>query len=158
MYNTKELRSMNRSDWMPGTRDEQLAMAKHWGLILPAKKTDWNIPDAELAALADLSAGADTALSTAKNEATRTPVATARCREAFKTLEGKMRELKKRYFFVPPLMDSDLVSLGLSPHDTHPTPTGVPTAQVTVETYLAVQIENDRKKGKWGPMVQALIP
>jgi hypothetical protein len=24
--------------------------------------------------------------------------------------------------------------------------------------YFAVQIENDRKKGQWGPMVSALIP
>jgi hypothetical protein len=140
-----------------------------------------------------------------------------------------MRDLKRRYFLTPPLSDSDYVSLGLKPHDTTPTPSGAPTAQVTVETYLvgrhelgvkivyvtgdpndkankgyriyykvvasgsapptapgeliksfytkrkkdvmefefgdsgktaffAVQIENDGKKGPWGPLVNALIP
>jgi hypothetical protein len=140
-----------------------------------------------------------------------------------------MRDFKRRYFLSPPLLDSDFVSLGLRPHDSHPSPSTVPTAQVTVETYLvgrhelgirivyvtgspddkankgyriwyrvvapgetpptgpkelyqsfftkrrkdliefeygdsgstvyfAVQVENDGKKGGWGPMVSALIP
>jgi hypothetical protein len=48
-----------------------------------------------------------------------------------------MRDMKRRYFLSPPLTEADLISLGLKPHDTHPTPSGVPTAQVAVETYLA---------------------
>jgi hypothetical protein len=127
------------------------------------------------------------------------------------------------------LQDPDYISLGLKIPDTTPTPSGDPTAQVTVETYLvgrhelgvkiiyvtgtatdpankgyriwytvltqgetppvnpddlrksfytkrkkdviefdfgdsgkvaffAVQIENEGKKGPWGPLVQALIP
>jgi hypothetical protein len=121
------------------------------------------------------------------------------------------------------------VNLGLTPHDTHPTPSGPPTAEVTVEpflvgrhelgikivyisgdpedkankgyriwyktvppggdpvtdpeqlgksfytrrkkdvlsfdytdsgktAYLAVQVENDGKKGPWGPVISAIIP
>jgi hypothetical protein len=140
-----------------------------------------------------------------------------------------MRDMKKRYFLTPPLQDADYVSLGLKVPDNTPTPSGDPTAQVTVETYLvgrhelgvkiiyvtgsatdpankgfriwytvvapgetppanpdglhksfytkrkkdviefdfgdsgktayfAVQIENEGKKGPWGPLVQALIP
>jgi hypothetical protein len=45
-------------------------------------------------------------------------------------------DFKRRYFLSPPLLDSDLISLGLKPHDPHPTPSPAPTAQVTVETYL----------------------
>jgi hypothetical protein len=142
---------------------------------------------------------------------------------------AKMRDMKKRYFYVPPLEDADLISLGLKIPDTTPTPTGRPTDQVTIETFLVgrhelgvkiiyvtgsssnpankgyriwysiigsgntppespedlrksfytkrlkdiivfdyddsgktayfgVQIENDGKKGDWGPMVSALIP
>jgi hypothetical protein len=127
------------------------------------------------------------------------------------------------------LLDSDYISLGLKPRDPIPTPSGPPTAQVTIETYLvgrhelgvniiyvtgnpadpankgyriwysvvapgekapetpkdlhesfytkrkkdviefdfgdsgktvyfAVQIENDGKKGPWGPLTSALIP
>jgi hypothetical protein len=34
------------------------------------------------------------------------------------------------------LLDSDYISLGLKPHDPIPTPSGDPTAQVTIESYL----------------------
>jgi hypothetical protein len=172
---------------------------------------------------------ANTALTTAQNETTRTPVATAQCKAAFEALTAKMRDMKKRYFLTPPLQDADYVSLGLKVPDGTPTPSGAPSAQVTVETYLvgrhelgvkivyvtgssadpankgfriwysvvapggappadpddlhksfftkrkkdviefdfgdsgktayfAVQIENDGKKGPWGPLVNALIP
>jgi hypothetical protein len=172
---------------------------------------------------------ANTALTTAQNETTRTPVATAQCKAAFDALITKMRDMKKRYFLTPPLQNADYVSLGLKIPDTTPTPSGVPSAQVTVETYLvgrhelgvkivyvtgsptdpankgyriwytlvtqgemppvnpddlrksfftkrkkdviefdfgdsgktaffAVQIENEGKKGPWGPLVSALIP
>jgi hypothetical protein len=137
--------------------------------------------------------------------------------------------MKRRYFLTPPLVDSDYIALGLKPHDTTPTASGIPTAQVTIETYLvgrhelgvkiiyvtgtptdpankgyriwysivapgetppanpdelrksfftkrkkdviefdfgdsgkncfmAVQIENEGKKGPWGPLTNALIP
>jgi hypothetical protein len=216
-------------DWFPGTRDAQLAMAKKWVLILTDKGPDWGVPDAEVQAFSGLTSVAGAALTAAKNENTRTPVVTARCREAFNDLEAKARDLKKRYFYVPPLTEADIISLGLVPTDPVHTPTGKPTAQVTIETYLvgrhelgikivyltgspddpankgyriwynviapgetapanpedlrksfytkrkkdviefdygdsgktayfAVQIENDGKKGSWGPLVSALIP
>jgi hypothetical protein len=204
-------------------------MAKEWVGILTVKAEAWGIPAAEITALTGLSNAADAALTEAKNEATRTPVATAQCKTAFDGMIGKMRDLKKRYFYVPPLSEADLVSLGLKPHDPRPTPTHTPTAHVTVETFLsgrhelgikilyvdgdpndpankgfrvwysvtapgetppadpdelrksfftkrkkdviefeygdsgrtayfAVQIENEGKKGGWGPMISALIP
>jgi hypothetical protein len=192
-------------------------------------KTAWNIPDPPLLDLSVFRDTATVALETAKNETTRTPVTTAQCKEAFDALIAFMRDFKRRYFLTPPLLDSDYISLGLKPHDPTPTPSGVPTAQVTVETYLvgrhelglrliyvdgspsdpankgyriwhsviapgetppaspnelhtsfytkrkkdviefdfgdsgktayfAVQIENEGKKGPWGPLVSALIP
>jgi hypothetical protein len=204
-------------------------MAVNWGTILPAKETAWNMPVAEVTELADLCAAAESALAVAKNETTRTPVATAQCRTNFEALTAKMRDLKKRFFYEPPLTDADVISLGLKPRDTTHTPTHAPTAQVTGETYLvgrhelgvrivyvtgdpndkankgfriwytviapgenppadpddlrksfftkrkkdviafdfgdsgktayfAIQIENEGKKGPWGPLVNALIP
>jgi hypothetical protein len=192
------------------------------------QKTNWNIPDSAMTDFITLKQTA-AALETAKNETTRTPVATAQCKEAFDALTAFMRDFKRRYFLSPPLLDSDYVSLGLKPHDSTPTASGTPTAQVTVETYLlgrhelgvriiyvvgnptdpaskgyriwysvvapgeappanpddlrksfytkrkkdviefefgdsgktayfAVQIENEGKKGPWGPLVSALIP
>jgi hypothetical protein len=217
-------------DWLPASREEQLDMAKNWGTILSAKGTEWGIPGAVITELAALTNTADGALANAKNEATRTPVITAQCKTAFEALTAKMRDSKKRYFYVPPLADADLVSLGLKPQDSSAhTPAGAPTAQVTGETYLvgrhelgvkivyvtgdpndkankgfriwyqvlapgetppsdpeeltksfytkrkkdviefgyndsgktvwfAIQIENEGKKGPWGPLVSGLIP
>jgi hypothetical protein len=191
--------------------------------------TEWGVPQAAIAALQALLQAAAAALETARNESTRTPVATAQCKETFDALIAGMRDFKRRYFLSPPLLDSDYIALGLKPHDSHPTPSGAPTAQAMVESYLvgrhelgvrityvagspddkankgyriyysvvapgeapplkpeelrhsfytqrrkdviefdygdsgktahfAVQIENDGKKGNWGPMVSALIP
>jgi hypothetical protein len=204
-------------------------MAKDWITVTSAKTTAWSIPQPAINELDTLGGHAIAALTTAQNETTRTPVATAQCREAFDALTAKMRDFKRRYFLTPPLTDSDYVSLGLKPHDTTPTPRGIPTAQAVIETnqtgrhqlgvkivYItgspadpankgyriwysviaqgetppanpgdlrksfytkrkkdlidfdfgdsgktanfAVQIENDGKKGPWGPLVSALIP
>jgi hypothetical protein len=216
-------------DWLPASREQQLAMAKDWQSVATTNAQTWGIPAAVLTELDGLIQAADTALTTAQNETTRTPVAAAQCRAAFEALAEKMRDMKRRYFLTPPLTDADYISLGLKPHDTTPTASGTPTAQVTVETYLvgrhelgvkiiyvtgtptdpatkgyriwysivatgetppanpddlrksfftkrkkdviefdfgdsgkncfmAVQIENEGKKGPWGPLVSALIP
>jgi hypothetical protein len=204
-------------------------MAKDWASVAGTNAQAWGIPPAVITELDALVQTADTALAAAKNETTRTPVATAQCREAFEALTAKMRDIKKRYFLTPPLTEADYIALGLKPHDSTPTASGIPTAQVTVETYLigrhelgvkmiyvtgttadpankgyriwysvvapgetpptnpddlrksfftkrkkdviefdfgdsgktayfAVQIENEGKKGPWGPLVNALIP
>ncbi|MDR2375483.1 MAG: hypothetical protein LBD96_03490 [Treponema sp.] len=209
------------TDWLPTTRDGQLAMAKDWVSVTGTNAHLWGIP---LTAVQELGG-----LVEAKNETTRTPVATAQCKTAFDELTAAMRDMKRRYFLSPPLTDSDYISLGLKPRDTTPTPSGTPTAQVTVETYLvgrhelgvkmiyvtgsnadpankgyriwyslagqgetapanpddlrksfytkrkkdliefdfgdngktvyfAVQIENEGKKGPWGPLTSVLIP
>jgi hypothetical protein len=196
---------------------------------MTANADAWGIPAAVTTDFNTLTQAADTALAAAKNETTRTPVATARCKEAFEALTDKMRDIKRRYFLSPPLTASDFTALGLKQPDPVHTPSGDPTAQVTIETYLvgrhelgvkivyvtgsaadpankgyriwysviapgetppaspddlrksfftkrkkdviefgfgdsgktacfAVQIENDGKKGPWGPIVSALIP
>jgi hypothetical protein len=124
------------TDWLPNNRDGILAMADDWILVCTAKQTDWNIPGTAITELTTLRDTAAAALETAKNEATRTPVATAQCKEAFDALTAFMRDFKRRYFLSPPLLDSDYISLGLKPRDPISTPSGPPTAQVTVETYL----------------------
>ncbi|MDR2793631.1 MAG: hypothetical protein LBB61_08210 [Treponema sp.] len=216
-------------DWFPKTRVLQRAMAKNWVIILKVNAATWNIAMTVVTDLETRTDAADAALTAAQNEETRTPVATARCRETFKALEECMRDIKKRYFFIPPLTEADFAGLGLKVPDSTATPSGTPTAQVTLETclvgrhelgikivyvtgsphdaankgyriwysvtgqgetppanpdelrgsfftkrkkdliefgfgdsgktaYFAVQIENDGKKGPWGPLVNALIP
>jgi hypothetical protein len=204
-------------------------MAKDWQTVASPKAALWGVPQSALSQLDLLTKAAEAALGTAQNEATRTPVATAQCREAFDALVSAMRDFKRRYFLSPPLADSDYIALGLKPRDATPTPSGTPAAQASIETYLkgrhelgvrivyisgspndpankgyriwysvvpqgqtlpaspgelrnsfftkrkkdvmefdfgdsgktcamAVQIENEGKKGPWGPLVNALIP
>jgi hypothetical protein len=216
-------------DWLPNDRESQLAMARNWVDVAGTNAQAWGIPPAVIQKLSGLLDTAETALNTAKNETTRTPVATAHCKAAFYAMTDAMRDIKRRYFLTPPLTDADYIALGLKPHDTTPTISGTPTAQITIETYLvgrhelgfrliyltgspedpankayriwhrviapgetppaspedlhksfstkrkkdvlefefgdsgktayfSVQIENEEKKGPWGPMVSALIP
>ena len=125
-----------RSDWLPTARDAILAMVKAWILTITAYLLKWGIPESVAQNLSSLATAAESALDAAKNESTRTPVATARCKESFDALTAEMRDIKKRYLLSPPLTDSDFVALGLKPHDSVHTPSSVPTAQVKVETYL----------------------
>jgi hypothetical protein len=75
-------------------------MAKNWSQIIGNSATMWSIPVPTVHYL--------TALPDAQNYTTRPPpVATAHCKEAMKTMETHMRDLKKRYLYVPPLQDSD---------------------------------------------------
>jgi hypothetical protein len=216
-------------DWLPTARSAILAMAKDWKAVCTSNQNAWSIPAAVLTELDGLMQTAETALATAQNETTRTPVATAQCKAAFDALIAKMRDVKRRFFLDPPLLPPDFIALGLHPKDGAMTPSGTPTAQVTIETFLvgrhelgvktiyltespeeaankgyriwysvvapgetpqtnpddlrksfftkrkkdviefefgdsgkncfmAVQIENEGRKGPWGPLVSALIP
>ncbi|MDR2516654.1 MAG: hypothetical protein LBC88_04645 [Spirochaetaceae bacterium] len=204
-------------------------MAKDWQTVIGAKAAAWAIPADAITEFSGLVQAAESALAIAHTEATRTAVTTAQCKAAFEALADKMRDIKRRYFLEPPLVDADLINLGLKPRDTTHTVSGPPSAQVTVETFLvgrrelglkviyvtgspndasnkgyriyyrvvghgeppperqedltvsfytkrkkdvmefgtadsgktayfAVQVENEGKKGPWGPMTSALIP
>jgi hypothetical protein len=111
-------------------------MAKNWVLILTDQGAAWGIPEAVIMGLSGVTAAADGVLAAAMNESTRTPVVTAHCREIFGHLEDAMRDIKRRYFFIPPLDEAAIIALGLKLHDNVPSHSGVPTAQVRVETYL----------------------
>ena len=227
-------------DWLPTTRQEQLNMARNWIGIFTENTTDsqganikkwaaWGLSQDTFTQFGMLFAAAQEALTKAQEAETRTPVVNQQCRTAFEALVAAMRDIKKRHYYVPPLSQADLVALGLKIPDTNPTPSGSPTAQVTIETFLvgrhqlgvkliyvtgnpadpankgyriwysvigpgetppanpeelrksfytkrkkdvidfdfgdsgktayfAVQIENEGKKGPWGPLVNALIP
>jgi hypothetical protein len=108
-------------------------MAKNWVTVLAVKGTLWGVTDAEKAELADHVQDAEAALTKAKSEETRTPVATAQCKAAFDALVKFMRNMKKRHFLSPPLVPADYVSLGLDPSDTTYSRRGVPKAQMTAE-------------------------
>ena len=115
---------MKRADWIPSKKEEQLTMGKSWLPTLEARRTEWGVPEEKVISLAEAINAADSENSTAPGD--RSKVSNAHLKAAFATLTTEMRDVKKRYFFVPPLTDADLIGLGLKPKDNIPTPVSVP--------------------------------
>jgi len=115
---------MKKADWLPSKKDEQLAMAKNWVNTLSAKHLEWSIPPSRSVTLNEATAAAEVENSIPAGE--RNKITSARLKAAFNTLTAEMRDIKKRYFFIPPLTEADLIGLGLKPKDNTPTPIGVP--------------------------------
>jgi hypothetical protein len=112
-------------------------MCRAWiAYITAERRTLWGISAEEWTALQSLFATAEEWLQKAQDVAERTHVVTVECGEAFRLLEDKMRDIKRRSFLVPPLTEGDLAALGLKSGDTTSTPAGAPTAQVMAETFL----------------------
>jgi hypothetical protein len=121
-----------KTDWLPWGRQDQLAMARNWLSILPDKAAAWGIPTATVQNLDNLTAAANEALSLAITSA-RNAVINQQVRTAFGELTECMRDIKRRYFFIPPLTEADWVSLGLKLHDDSSGTIGPPTSVVSAE-------------------------
>ena len=126
-------------DWLPGRRVDQLAMAKTWVNILEAgNQENWHVE--EFDELQNLTKIADELFEEAMYT-DRNVVITARLNTAFNNMIACMRNVKNRRFFVPPLTDADVVSLGLSLKDEIKTTIHDPTGQATAEiTYPGVHL------------------
>jgi len=123
---------MAHRDWLPSSRTDQLAMANNWNTQLNTKATAWGVPSAAVNALITLTADASDAILRAQT-AERNAVINQQVRTTFGALTDAMRDMKRRYFFIPPLTEPDWVSLGLRLPDTTPSTIGVPTSVVTAE-------------------------
>jgi hypothetical protein len=206
----------------------QLEMCRNWIKVMDADtRAAWGIPTDKFTALGTVYSAAKVLYEKATSSE-RTATITAECQAAFKAMVDTMADFKRRFLLVPPLTEANLVSLGLRPRKP-PSPTGDPTAQVTINAiptgrhelsleiiyvtgnpddrankgyriwykavppggeapagpedlpksfytrrkkdkvsfeygdsgktaYMAVQVENDGKKGDWGPMVNLIIP
>lgn len=120
-------------DWLPRRREELIGMAKKWVQVLGTRAQDWGIPPGEVSALSSLTTAADTVLAQAMSSE-RTAVITAQCKTAFEGLTEKMRFIKNRYFFSPPLEAADFVLLSLQPPNTEkPAPIPVPRGQAEAD-------------------------
>jgi len=104
-----------RHDWMPGRREDQLAMAQRWIVQLPVSGGVWTVTPAEISELADIVE--DVVDAQTRQLANAGPVETARVREAFTALVRYMRWLHGRKFFSPPMNDADYIRLALRPPD-----------------------------------------
>ena len=116
-----------KSDWLPSGRNEKLTMANDWIQSLSTKSTAWKVPEETVAKLTQAASAAESANAIPTGE--RNAVTNARLKTAFDELIAVMRDVKKRYFYNPPLADADFLSLGLKPKDNEPTPVADPTGQ-----------------------------
>jgi len=123
---------MAHKDWLPGSRTGQLAMAKKWNNVLAEKAAAWGISTTVANRLLLLTADADDALTRAMS-GDRTAVINQQVRTAFGALTDHMRDIKRRFFFMPPLTEPEWISLGLDLPDTNPTNIGAPTSVVAAE-------------------------
>jgi len=123
-------------DWWPTAKHEQLEMAKKWVQELEKSGDLWGIKPELIAEFASLTEQAKTAQEEATNGNTRTSVSITKRDTALDRLKKAARGMKKRHFYVPPLAESDIIALGLKLRDNAPTPSGIPSAQFTAETFL----------------------
>jgi hypothetical protein len=131
LYHTKEAFMPQYVYWLPGSRTDQVAMAKTWLMVTAVKGTEWGIPPADITELGTLTEGADTILFQAKSSM-RSKIITAQCREAFEAMIEKMRFIKARWFLTPPLTPADYAALLLREH-AQPSPILDPKAQPTAD-------------------------
>jgi hypothetical protein len=117
----------NMADWMPKKRQNFVKMAQVWAAAI-GRNPQWGVPQAAADQLG-MKVQALTALL-AVQPPERTRIINARIKSAEKELAAVMRDIKKRYFYVPPLANADIVTLGLKPRDQQPTNIPAPTALV----------------------------
>ncbi|MCL2101541.1 MAG: hypothetical protein FWH22_07500 [Fibromonadales bacterium] len=91
---------MASTDWLPTTREAVLQMAMKWNNQLAMKGTAWSVPEPKVTELNTLTLSAQAAYNEA-NTKDRTKVLTAKMNAAFKALTDAMRDIKKRYFYIP---------------------------------------------------------
>jgi hypothetical protein len=108
-------------------------MANNW-VVRFGENAAWGIPQATAADLGQKAQALETINATPASA--RTPTISAQIKVAEKALSAAMRDIKKRHIFVPPLTEPDLVSLGLKPRDTNPTPIARPTARPSADVKL----------------------
>jgi hypothetical protein len=120
------------ANWLPGTREGQLNIAKVWATAIQNKGTAWGIPANILPELQTSITESEQILQTALS-ADRTPAITTECQRLFGVLVEKLRFIKDRYFKTPPLVDEDYTALLLKVPDTTRSPRGTPKAQMTAE-------------------------
>ena len=131
-------------DWLPGSADGIIGMGGNWKEILanPAKRTLLGMPQDEYTRLTTAYTAAKEIISIPQRDRTLGWVADKNA--AIKQLTAVMRDVKKRRFFSPPLIDSDFVVLCLKVKDTEPTaiadPVGLVTATVKYPNAGAIEL------------------
>ena len=120
---------MKNADWMPTKKEDKLTMSERWLEYGGENFEAWNIPPAAFTKLNAASLAAKNANSVPAS--IRNAMTNATLKTAFIELTAQMRDMKKRYFYDPPLTATDFAALGLKMKDTEPTPVADPVGLAT---------------------------
>jgi hypothetical protein len=125
------------TDWLSHIRAKILEKAKIFIAFLKGNGIRLGIPVTESDVLETDTTAADAALTVATG-AERGPANTALCNAAFKTLTKDLRDIKARYFTVPPLTNEELIAMGLKPKNGVPTKKNAPQGMFTARVLSAL--------------------
>ena len=117
------------SDWLPSSREGRLRMGKDWVVQINERKSVYDIPPEHFNVLEEKVRCLGEHMSVPKTM--RTMTKNNEIQYADDELTKIMRDIKRRYFFVPPLTTADLMLLGIKPRDTIPTNVNAPRVQMT---------------------------
>ena len=120
---------MANRDWLPNSNEAILRMANTWVSYLTANVSRLLAPQDTINLLTMKKGEFDALLQTPP--AARTPAMNAQLKATKGELKAMMRDIRRRHFFMPPLTESDIISLGLKMKDNTPTTIGVPVGLVT---------------------------
>jgi hypothetical protein len=128
-----------RNDWLSSKKEDQLAMVLHWLEYGGENCEAWNIPQAAFTKLNAAYLAAKNANSVPAGM--RNAMTNATLKTAFAELTAQMRDMKKRYFYEPPLTATDFAALGLRMKDSLPTTVAKPLGQAEADVeYLGAGV------------------
>jgi hypothetical protein len=140
---------MKRGDWLTSNKANLLDQVDRWLEYGGEKQETWNIPLIAFTKLNAAALAAKNAYSVPKGS--RNAMTNATLKTTFAELTAQMRDMKRRYFFDPPLTATDFAALGLKPKDTTPTAVPAPAIQVDGDLHFPapaqVEIKNIRPYG-----------
>jgi hypothetical protein len=147
-------------DWMPSTIQGRIDMGRRWVDILKVKGTGWRVPEIVTGDLEEFVEAAEEAqaqvLSGGATEALR------HRRDRFVAeMVAYMRDVRNRYFFIPPMNEEDFLSLGLRLPDTVRTQHTLKFDETDrgKTVYIALQWQNERGiTGQWSDIKSTVIP
>jgi hypothetical protein len=104
-------------DWMPSTIQGRIDMGRNWVNILKVRGTAWGVPPSAVGELEDFVVSAEEAQAEALSPGSDSAVRHRRDRFVAEMV-AYMRDVRNRFFFIPPMNEENLLQLGLPLPDT----------------------------------------
>jgi hypothetical protein len=115
-------------------------MGRRWVDILTVKGAHWRVPDIVVGDLTEFVESAEQAQAVV-NAGDAGPATRHRRDRLVADMVAYMRDVRNRYFFIPPMNEEDFIELGLPLHDT----TRTDRVEVTEQVDFVLEIDGPRQ-------------